>query len=65
VDGDEALRRAWPLLIEDATDEVMGELEKLIPALVEAGYAEVDGEIWRTTPAAQKRAKELGLDNDE
>jgi hypothetical protein len=62
VDGDEALTRAWPLLVENATDEVMDELETLIPMLVEAGYAEADEHTWRTTPAAHARAAELGLD---
>jgi hypothetical protein len=63
MNADEALRRAWPLLVEDATDEVMDELETLIPVLVEAGYAESDDYIWRTTPAAHARAAELGLEN--
>jgi hypothetical protein len=62
MDADEALTRAWPLLVENATDEVMDELEALIPVLVEAGYAEADEYIWRTTPAAHRRAAELGLD---
>lgn len=63
MNGDEALTRAWPLLVENATDEVTDELETLIPALVEAGYAEADDYVWRTTPAAHVRAAELGLED--
>ena len=58
-DVDAVLSRAYVLALEDATDEVYDEFEKLLPPLIEAGYVESDGNTWRFSPAGIQRAKEL------
>ena len=63
-DADAILVRAWLLAVEDATDEVYDEFERLLPALIEAGYAESDGEVWNFTRAGIARANELAPDPD-
>jgi hypothetical protein len=59
---DAVLARAWELFLENTTDEVMDELEPLVPILVDAGYAEADEVAWRFTPKGVARAEELGLE---
>jgi hypothetical protein len=64
VNADEALRRAWEIGTEDATDEVMDEYERLLPVLVEAGYAVDLGHTWRYTKKGIERVGQLGPDAD-
>jgi hypothetical protein len=63
MDADEALMRAWNLVLDEEgwTDKVMDEAERLLPTLVDAGYAASDdiASTWRFTPEGVARAREL------
>jgi len=59
---DSALLRAWALFIDDPTDEVDDELERLLPKLVAAGYANVEDDRWSFTREGVARAEQLERD---
>lgn len=69
--ADKALTRATELYYMDPTDEVEKELSDLVPILVKAGYAsqepwgdDTDWFLWRFTDVGNKRADELGIDQE-
>jgi hypothetical protein len=55
--ADAILVRAWALSVEDASDQVMDELEALLPALVAAGYAEADEHILASHPEGRRASR--------
>jgi hypothetical protein len=59
MDSDKALIRAWDLALENDTEAVEDEFERLLPTLIEAGYAEADEYVWHFTPKGVERANLL------
>jgi len=60
--ADRDLLRAWQISIEDYTDDVFAEIERLLPTLIAAGYAEADDDRWSFTPKGVARAEALERD---
>jgi hypothetical protein len=56
---DRELLRAWDLFIQDPTDEVFDELERLLPTLISAGYADADEYTWSFSDTGIARAEAL------